>query len=58
MNNQLLSYSFIDEDKQSNRIKQIIHQVKEKIGKPDIKLIEQMKSDKEFFSSKKFITSD
>ena len=43
MNNQLLSYSFIDEDKQSNRIKQIIHQVKEKIGKPDIKLIEQMK---------------
>ena len=54
----LLLYSFKEVDKQTDEINKIINEVKKTIEKPDLKLIEQMKEDKEFFSKKKFITSE
>ena len=56
-NHNLLLYSFNEESKQTDEVSKILNEVKKKIGKPDLELIEKMKEDKEFFSSKKFVTS-
>ena len=56
-NKNLLLYSFNEEAKPTDEIAKIINEVKKKIGKPDLELIEKMKEDKDFFSSKKFVTS-
>ena len=55
----LLCYTFNPKRNQSDEIKKIINAVQNKVGKPDPALIKQMKEeDKDFFSKKKFITSD
>ena len=56
-NKSLLMYTFIPKNELNKEIEVIINEVKKKVSKPDSKLIEQMKQDKEFFSQKKFIPS-
>ena len=53
----LLIYTFSPKKNQNDEINMLINEVRKKVKNPDSKLIEQMKEDKEFFSKKKFITS-
>ena len=53
----LLIYTFSPKQSQSDEINKLINEVRKKVSNPDSKLIEQMRADKEFFSKKKFITS-
>jgi len=54
----LLLYTFKKADERTEEINKIIYEVNKMIDQPDLNLIKQMKEDKEFFSSKKFITSE
>ena len=56
-NKSLLMYTFIPKNELNKEIEVIINEIKKKISKPDSKLIEQMKQDKDFFSKKKFVMS-